>query len=266
MGILSFLNRKNASAYPELDLELWESIRFRRPGLMSLDAGDSARARRLAAWFIDRKQFVPLGGATIGEADKATIAVLACLPIVRLGERWYDDWTTVLVAPDGFIHTMSTVDDAGVVTEYEDELSGRVTELGPVLLSLPDVLESGYGDGYNVVVHEMAHKLDERDGALDGCPPLPRSMSRRAWREAFGDAFTDFQERLKRRSRTVRRRSVTKLPLDEYAAESPEEFFAVACETFFDAPGRLQQAYPVVHALLHEFFSGGRTDQRVPSG
>ena len=256
MGFLSLFRRKKAEEYPELPLEAWESVSARRPYLQSLGDGDKAELRRLASWFIDTKKFVPLEGATMTKTDEAAIAALACVPILHLGQDWYDDWSTVLVAPDGFIHAISTVDAAGVVTEYEDELSGRVTELGPVVLSLPDVLESGRGDGYNVVIHEMAHKLDERDGALDGCPPLPRWISKRAWRSAFGAAYSDFLGRMERRSRTSRRSRATRLPLDEYAAESPEEFFAVACEAFFEAPGRLVDVYPDVYGLLAGFFSG----------
>ena len=129
--------------------------------------------------------------------------------------------------------------------------------MGPVLLSMADVRASGHGDGYNVVVHEMAHKLDERDGALDGCPPLPRSMSRRAWKAAFAPAYDDFCSRVEREGRGRRRLRSSRLPLDEYAAESPEEFFAVACETFFDAPHRIRAAYPDVMTQLATFFSGG---------
>jgi len=256
MGFFSFLRRRDASDYAELSAELWAGIRSGRPALASLDDGDAAALRRLASWFLDVKEFVPIGGAEPDELDEATIAALACLPIIRLGTAWYDDWTTVLVAPEGFVHSMSTMDDAGVVTEYDDELSGRVTELGPVLLSLPDVRESGRGDGYNVVVHEMAHKLDERDGALDGCPPLPRTMSRRAWRDAFGAAYADFRSRVESGGRGGRRHRASRLPMDEYGAESPEEFFAVACETFFDAPHRFRNAYPEAFDLLGRFFGG----------
>ncbi len=262
MGFLSFLRRKRADSYEELPLDLWEQVRARRPGLSSLGEADAMSLRRLSSWFMATKDFVLVGGAVMDEADKATIATLCCLPILHLGAGWYSDWSTVLVAPDGFVHAMTDVDDAGVVTEYDDELSGRVTEMGPVLLSLPDVLESGYGDGYNVAVHEMAHKLDERDGILDGCPPLPRSMDRRAWREAFGAAYTDFRGRVERRPSRGRWNRSARLPLDEYAAESPEEFFAVACETYFDAPHRLREAYPAVCSLLSAFFSGDGTPSR----
>jgi Mlc titration factor MtfA (ptsG expression regulator) len=251
-----FFGRKDASSYSELDAAVWDEVRPGRPALAALDAGEASSLRRLASWFIAVKDFVPTGDVVPNDLDKAVIALLACLPILRLGTRWYDDWSTVLVAPDSFIHPMSDVDDAGVVSEYDDELSGRVTELGPVLLSLSDVHASGLGNGYNVVVHEMAHKLDERDGALDGCPPLPRGMSRRNWRDEFHAAYADFRERVERGSRNGRSTHASRLPIDEYAAESPEEFFAVACEAFFDTPHRLRGAYPEVHSLLGHFFSG----------
>ncbi|PKL09545.1 MAG: hypothetical protein CVV51_03285 [Spirochaetae bacterium HGW-Spirochaetae-7] len=257
MGILSFLRRKGADDYDPLDAGHWEAVRSGRPAFAALDAGEVLTLRRLASWFIATRDFVSVGDAGPGDLDKATIAVLACLPILHLGARWYDDWSTVLVAPDSFVHSMTTVDSAGVVTDYDDELSGRVTEMGPVLLSLADVRASGHGDGYNVVVHEMAHKLDERDGALDGCPPLPRSMSRRAWNDAFAPAFDDFCSRVEREGRGRKLLRSSRLPLDDYAAESPEEFFAVACETFFDAPHRIQGAYPAVTSLLATFFKGG---------
>lgn len=250
--------RKRVEDFDELSDALWREVRRDRPSLEALTGEDEARLRRLASWFRAAKDFVPTADFAVSELDEAEIAVLACLPILRLGPAWYDDWSTVLVAPDGFSSTMTSVDEAGVVEEYDDELSGQVTELGPVLLSLPDVRESGFGDGYNVVVHEMAHKLDARDGLLNGRPPLSRAIDAKAWSRAFGEALEDLRSRLERSGRRGgRRRGSARLPLDEYAAESPEEFFAVACEAYFDDPRALEKAYPEVFALLGAFFSGG---------
>jgi MtfA peptidase len=254
--LFPFFRRKDGEAHDELDSASWDAVRSGRPALAALDPAEASSLRRLASWFIAAKDFVPTGELVPDALDKATIALLACLPILRLGRRWYDDWSTILVAPDSFIHPMADIDNAGVVTEYDDELSGRVTELGPVLLSLADVRASGLGDGYNVVIHEMAHKLDERDGSLDGCPPLPRGLGRALWRDAFGAAYDDFRGKVEHRPRRGTSSRASRLPLDEYAAESPEEFFAVACEAYFDTPHRLLGAYPAVHSLLDRFFSG----------
>jgi Mlc titration factor MtfA (ptsG expression regulator) len=44
------------------------------------------------------------------------------------------------------------------------------------------------------------------------------------------------------------------LPLDPYAASAHEEFFAVASETFFTRPLRLQVAYPRLYEQLRKFY------------
>ena len=43
-------------------------------------------------------------------------------------------------------------------------------------------------------------------------------------------------------------------PIDAYAAEAPEEFFAVCSEYWFTAPGVLRAAYPAVAARLEAFY------------
>jgi hypothetical protein len=42
--------------------------------------------------------------------------------------------------------------------------------------------------------------------------------------------------------------------LDEYGAESPAEFFAVATEAFFEMPVDLQIEQPELYEKLEEFF------------
>ena len=49
-------------------------------------------------------------------------------------------------------------------------------------------------DGQNVVIHELAHKIDFLDGAADGTPPLDGS-ARRAWAAAFAPAYLAHKER-----------------------------------------------------------------------
>ena len=52
---------------------------------------------------------------------------------------------------------------------------------GPVLVSWRDVRMAG--DGYNVVIHELFHKLDMRNGDADGIPPLPSRAAKQHWEE-----------------------------------------------------------------------------------
>ena len=43
-------------------------------------------------------------------------------------------------------------------------------------------------------------------------------------------------------------------PIDDYATESPEEFFAVCTEYHFSDPARLRDAMPEVAAHLQRFY------------
>jgi Mlc titration factor MtfA (ptsG expression regulator) len=42
--------------------------------------------------------------------------------------------------------------------------------------------------------------------------------------------------------------------IDPYAADAPEEFFAVCSEVFFAAPEVLREAYPEYHAQLVAYY------------
>jgi len=105
-------------------------------------------------------------------------------------------------------------------------------------------------DVQNVVVHEIAHKLDARGGGADGAPPLPRSIDARTWAREFQAAFEHLSE--------VVDRDETQALIDPYAATAPEEFFAVASEYHFLAPDLLQAAYPEVARLTACFYAGGK--------
>jgi hypothetical protein len=70
-------------------------------------------------------------------------------------------------------------------------------------------------------------------------------MSAVRWSEAFTQAYEDMQARLGRGEET---------PIDDYAAESPAECFAVFSEYFFEAPHALRTAYPGVYEQLVQYY------------
>ncbi|PKL74385.1 MAG: hypothetical protein CVV27_20775, partial [Candidatus Melainabacteria bacterium HGW-Melainabacteria-1] len=141
--------------------------------------------------------------------------------------------------------------------------AGEAFDLGPVALSLPDIDASGWGDGYNVVIHEMAHKLDGLDGVYDGRPPLHKGMNSLLWQSAFKEAWEDLNAKLNApsgRRRANRGSSKSRSRIDPYAAESPDEFFAVACEYFWEKPAVLIKEYPAVFEQLTLFFRRDPSD------
>jgi len=232
---------------PPLDEALWQELVAALPILRGIDAASLARLRTLTETFIARKDFQGAGGHSVTVSQSATIAVQACLLVLELGVENYRGWSEIIVYPDEFIPTREAVDAAGVVHITRNIMVGEAWLHGPVILSWSEVAPAAghVGDGFNVVVHEFAHKLDMLNGNANGFPPLHRGMSRGAWTHAFEEAYAD----LCRRADGGRY-----CALDPYATESPGEFFAVASEAFFEIPNRLKRCYSQVYDQLGLFY------------
>lgn len=261
MGIFDRLRRARDRRLAERGAvpdELWDWTLAEHRIFHGLAADDVSRLRDLSAQFLALKRFDPVGNAEVDERLKISVAAQACLPLLGLDISWYRGFSTVFVTPDAYTITQRWTDEAGVVREYEEEVAGEAFSLGPVSLSIPDIDASGWGEGYNVVIHEMAHRLDALDGAFDGSPPLHGDMDQALWRSVFTEAWKDLNAKLSERSagRRATRRGLSgrRTRIDPYAAESPDEFFAVVCEYFWEKPSVLMREYPAVYAQLALFF------------
>ena len=241
--------RRKLLATKPLNAELWSELLVQHPILARLTYGEKSRLRDLTTIFLAEKQFELVRGLSLDEFQKASLAVQACLPVLELGIDWYNDWSTLILVPKEFKEQMLTP-DGHLVHETNEELGGEILPLGPVILSWRDIEDSGWGEGYNVVIHEMAHKLDARNGGVDGCPPLHSDMDFEQWKTVFTLAFTD----LERQARRLGRKAEAQLAIDPYAATDPGEFFAVCSEVFFETPKVLKKQYPDVYELLAQFY------------
>src|SRR5205814_2300840 len=189
------------------------------------------------------------------------IAAQACILVLELGFEWYEGWSEIIVYPSQFAPEREEIDEAGVVHLTNDAMSGEAWLGGPVILSYEDVAmaadEEARVAGYNVVIHEFAHKLDMRNGDPNGFPPLHAGMDAAAWKRAFSEAYEDFCARVDIADDCAERdggAALDALPIDPYAASSASEFFAVASEAFFETPELLQPAYCAVYDQLRLFY------------
>jgi len=234
----------------------WTALLGRSRLFDTLGEGERARLRELAARFLAKKTFSAAAGHVLADEQRLSIAALACLPVLHLGFDWLAGWREVIVYPGEFRVKREHHDEhTGVVTEGEDELIGEAWERGPLILSWADVatdLERPF-DGFNVVAHEIAHKLDMLDGAMNGVPRLPGEIPRREWIATMQAAYDKLARAVDRRRDTF---------IDPYAAESAEEYFAVVSELHFSDPEGLARAAPGVADLLARFY--GRPE-RSPS-
>jgi hypothetical protein len=245
-GLLRKRRRRRILAQKAIPDAVWRETIADLPALARLDESGLARLRDLTLLFVEEKQIVGAGGLELDDAMRVRIGALACRLVLELGFDWYDHIVTIIVYPDEFlVRDREVIDDAGVVHVGDDVLSGEAWDQGPVVLAWADVEASGQGDGYDVVAHEFAHKLDLLSGAVDGMPPLHRGMSAERWSRAFQAAYDELRLALDRGEDTW---------LDPYAAEEPAEFFAVCTELFFDTPDELAVRYPAVSAELGAFY------------
>ena len=197
--------------------------------------------------FLAEKEFGGAGGLAVSDEMRATVAAHACIPLLNRPRDYCPRLTSVVVYAGEYLAPVREVDEAGVVTEMTIRRSGESWEGGAIVLSWEDVLMAAPPgeDDYNVVIHEIAHQLDQEDGisgamllAREGKPvaPLARMLA-----EAADGLAADV---------AAGREPV----FDPYGVETPAEFFAVTVECFFGLPHLLNEWHPELYRELAGYF------------
>jgi len=262
----SLLEKMRPAAAVRIDDALWQATVTALPFLARLDASELAALRDLVRQFLADKEMATAGDLELTAPMQLSIAAQACLPVLKLGLGSYGGWTSIVVYPDEFLVPREITDEAGVVHEYVDQISGEAWDGGPLLLSWADV--QTVDGAYNVVIHEFTHKLDMANGDADGLPPFDRrlhaGLSPVHWRAVLDDAYERLNAELELIESDIppdvdpespqADAWYARLPLDAYAATDPGEFFAVSSEAFFVAPQRLRDAFPKWYELLAAYF------------
>ncbi|MGD9500756.1 zinc-dependent peptidase [Halothiobacillus sp.] len=226
---------------------LWKSVTRRIRLLDRLDSVERAQLRAMVIWFLAHKTIWGADGLTVTAQMKLVVATLACLPVLKLGFSYLDGWSEVILYPGAFRVSHARSDEFGLVHDQADALSGESWLHGPLVLSWEDVRQNAFRpqSGRNVVIHEIAHKLDGLNGAMNGMPPLHRTMIRENWTQSFTAAFQHLQQQL----------AAGQQPdINPYAATDPAEFFAVVSEYFFTAPQVLVRHHPELYRQLAGFY------------
>jgi len=245
LGALTKWRRARILRRAALDENLWRLAVERYSFAQSLLNAERARLKDCVNLFLHEKTIQGAGGLRIRDEIRVSIALQACILILNLDLDYYRGWVEIIVYPDEFVAAYEYVDEAGVAHVVHEPMSGESWLQGPVILSWADAEEAEHGTGYNVVIHEFAHKLDMLNGDANGFPPLHADMSRETWSQAFTAAYEDFCARVDRDENTL---------IDPYAAENPAEFFAVVSEAFFEIPAAVQASYPEVYRQLALFY------------
>jgi Mlc titration factor MtfA (ptsG expression regulator) len=215
-----------------------------------LDAAERARLCELVQVFVAEKHWEGCGGLELNDEIRVTIAGCACLMILWREHELFARVDSIFVYPSTMIARRPQLQTYTSLTPVRDHhaLLGSAMYGGPVVLAWDDALKGARDphDGRNLVFHELAHKIDELSGAVDGTPPLPDAAHRRAWARAFEPAFL---------AQRARRDLGEPSFLRDYAVTNEAEYFAVATESFFEQPAELARELPDVYAQLREFYN-----------
>lgn len=223
--------------------DVWFGVTRHIAVLQKLDAIQMAHLRVLSTWFLYSKSINGAQGFEVTYPMRVAVAAQACLLILNLDVDYFDNWVEVILYPGAFRVHRERRDAIGLVHDETRDLSGESWLQGAVVLSWDDVKrDSVYTQpGRNVVLHEFAHKLDGRNGATNGLPPLRPGMDRKSWAEDFNAAFGVLNRQIAMGE---------PVQINPYAATNPAEFFAVASEYFFTEPEILRSCFPAVHRQL----------------
>jgi Mlc titration factor MtfA (ptsG expression regulator) len=182
--------------------------------------------------FVAEKRITGVG---VDVTEELRLLVAASAITVSLG--WPDhDWdqlTEVLLYPQDFDR------------DYRfggNELAGEAHPWGTVILSVPSLRQSfdDPDDGFHVGIHEFAHLLDVAHGHSEGIP--------------LGLDVRDSGEWVDIAAREMERLRRGKSVLDDYGADDPVEFLAVAVEGFFEMPLLLRKRHRELYAVLVRYF------------
>lgn len=195
--------------------------------------------------FLAETRFFGCAGFEVTDEVRATIAAQACVLTLERGGG-FPRLRQVLVYPGAFLVERVRPEPSGILQQQSQVLSGESWVQGQVVLSWEDALAGTRDpdDGHNVVIHEFAHQLDQAKGYANGAPWMA-ARHRARWSSVLGQAYAELQWRAAQGLPAV---------LSDYGASAPEEFFAVACEAFFERPAALAADHPALYRELRDFF------------
>jgi Mlc titration factor MtfA (ptsG expression regulator) len=235
-------------------------LSFRRPGLPA--NGQALIERHLAVWpllndaeqqrllqitdeLLSRKRWEAARGFELDDTVRVVIAAQAALLVLALSTDHYRLVSAIIVHPT-MLETSGVRAGPSLGTVTADRLTvlglaedGR----GPIVIAWDEALAGAHRSerGENVVLHEFAHKLDMRDGTIDGTPLLPQDV-RADWFRVCTEVYEDL---VAGRPRP---------PMRWYGATNHGEFFAVATEVFFEQAQELLALEPELYDVLARFY------------
>lgn len=227
-------------------LALWQEA-LAIPLFSPLSADERRTLVALATKFLQQKKLVTLQGLELTEVMQGRIALMFSLPVLGLGIDWLDGFHEVVIYPEPFVVSDEWQDDIGLVHRGEVVHSGQSWDQGPIVVNWLEIQDSFDLSGFNLIVHETAHKLDARNAGVANGVPLIALRDVGHWEKLLHTAMEDLQEE-------VDLVGVDAASMDAYAASDPAECFAVLSEYFFSSTELLAERFPELYGCFVQFY------------
>jgi len=178
-------------------------------------------------------------GTQIDIVDKLLVAASGIIPIFKFPEWRYSNLKEVLIYPNTFNLDFET-------TGPDRRILGMVGD-GPLngkMIISQKALHHGFAvdnDKRNTAIHEFIHLIDKIDGSVDG---IPKILLERPYVLPWLDLIHEKMEDIYSEESDINR----------YGGTSKIEFFAVACEYFFEQPKLMAHKHPELYDILEKIF------------
>lgn len=214
----------------------WETLLQTQVAYYStLSEGERERFKEAVQIFLGEKRVTGIE-TDVDDVIRILVAASAIIPVFNFPEWEYDELSEVLVYPRAF-------DQDFDFDGPEGNILGLVGVGQAMILSKPALLH-GFKDAkdkMNVGLHEFIHKIDEKDGLIDG---LPQGMADQPTINRWAAVMKREMERLDRGESDI----------NPYALTNEAEFLAVASEYFFENPELMSRRHPELYEILSVIF------------
>ncbi|MGA8784479.1 MAG: zinc-dependent peptidase, partial [Polaromonas sp.] len=82
---------------------LWLATLLQYPFLARRSVAELRQLRGMVSQFLRHKEFSGAHGLTVTDEMAVAIGAQACLPVLHLGLRWYDDFKGIVVHPGAML-------------------------------------------------------------------------------------------------------------------------------------------------------------------
>ncbi len=201
-----------------------------------LNENEKLRFKQEILIFLGEKKITGIE-TDVDDKCKILVASSAIIPVFNYPEWEYNDLSEILIYPGSF-------DENYNFLSGNSNYLGLVTRKGSNMILSKAALYRAFedeGDRSHVGIHEFIHKIDGKDGFIDGIPFFMLNKDNR-------DKWLEISQLETNRIR------IGQSDINPYALTNKAEFFAVVSEYFFKEPSLMENQHPELYGILREIF------------